>query len=148
MEIVKIGCKLPHGLTLEIGYQTHIKVDNRLVPQYKQLENYQAVTLKGSNSLIVAGAAALLNPDPGITEVPKDFWDAWLASTQGKQNIARKNGLIFVVPDDAASAKAQSIDVKALRSGLEPMDPSQLPEEVTEKPVDGRPPLTAKARAA
>lgn len=142
MEMVTIACKLPHGLTLELGYDI---INNGVV----RSDKYKTVTLKGTNSnLVIAGQPAVLNPEPGITaNVPKDFWEAWLASKAGRNHPAVKNGLVLVIPKDAGAAKELQAEVRKARSGLEPLDPSKMPEGVEELPVDGRPRLT-KAKAA
>jgi hypothetical protein len=140
METVDIAAKLPHGLVLEVGYRI---VNNGVV----RSDKYQSFTLKGWNSnLIMAGQPAVLNPEPGITKnVPKDIWDAWVASPAGKNHPALKNGLVYVIPKDQKNAEAMAQAHSVLRSGLEPLDPNKMPEGVEEAPVEGRPRLTKVA---
>lgn len=137
MEMVTIACKTPHGLVLEVGYDI---INNGVV----RSDKYKSFTLKGTNSnLVIAGQPAMLNPEPGVTpNIPKDFWEAWLASKAGKNHPAVKNGLIFVIPKDVGAAKELQTEVRKVRSGLEPLDPNKMPEGVEELPVDGRPRLT------
>lgn len=145
-EMVTIACKLPHGLIIEVGYE--IPKDDKgasIGTNIVKTDNYKAVTLKGWNSnLVMAGQPALLNPEPGVTEVPKDIWEAWVAGP-GKRHPAVRNNLIYVVRKDAPSAKDQALAARVLRSGFEPLDPNKMPEGVTEAPVDGRPRLTKSA---
>lgn len=150
-DTVTIACKLPHGLVLELGYEI---VNNGVV----RSDKYKSYVLKGTNSnLVIAGQPAILNPEPGVTpNIPKDFWDAWIAAPtkenprggQGFRHPAFKNGLIFVIPKDAGAAKELQAEVRKVRSGFEPLDPNKMPEGVTESPVDGRPRLTKPQQAA
>ena len=65
---VTVGCKLPHGLVAEVGKES--------------------VTFLGINSTELIGGH-------GITEnVPKDFWDAWVAKVS-PWFLPLKNGVIL-----------------------------------------------------
>lgn len=131
METVKIACKLPQGLQIEVGYSL---LNNGVIYGDK----YRKILLNGCNSNVIAGAPAVLNPAPGITEnVPKDVWEEWM-KTAGKKHPAVLNSLIYVVRPDAASAADQALAAKSLKSGLEPLDPTKMPKGVTEAPVSGR----------
>lgn len=139
---VTIACKLPHGLVLEVDYKI---VNNGVV----QGENYQRVTLNGTNDNnpkgLIMAPPSVLNPEPGITKgVSKDLWEEWLKKA-GKNHPAVKNHLIYVLMDDADSAADQIAASASLRSGLEPLDPTKMPEGVTEAPVIGRPVMQGKA---
>lgn len=97
---VTIGCKLPNGMVLEMG-----KFGD---------EDYKAVTVKGSNSALVHGGF-------GITEgVDASFWQAW-KKKHARLSFVQK-GLVFAV-GDLASARDHAIDMSALKTGLEPLDP-------------------------
>jgi len=148
-ETVTIACKLPHGLTIEVGYEVPRDPRGNAQPFIVKTDKYAAVTLNGWNSNLIVQAnqspIAPLHPEPGITNgVPKDLWEAWLAGA-GKRHPAVLNGLIYVVRTDAPSAKSQAADVRQRKSGLEPLDPNKMPEGITEAPVDGRPRLTKPA---
>lgn len=97
---VTVGCKLPNGLVCELG-----KFGD---------EDYKAVTLKGANDSSVVGGYGLT---PGVDAA---FWDAW------KKKHARlkfvKDGQVFAL-GDIASARDHAIDLSALKTGLEPLDP-------------------------
>ena len=62
----------------------------------------------------------------------------------GKHHPARKNGLLFVVPDDKAGAKSALRALEGRKTGFEPIDPNKLPEGVEEAPVLGREPIGSK----
>jgi hypothetical protein len=138
MRTVKIACKLPHGLTLEGGYSF---VNNTMV----KAENYFKVVLKGyhaawaeRNPLIQP--IAQLEYEPGITEIDENIWRAWCEG-QGKTHPARINGLVAELREDKASAKTQVREMVALKTGLEPLDPDKLPDEILEAKVAGRAPI-------
>jgi len=92
---VVIGCKLPHGLILELPMDTTKKV-----------------TLNGRKKALIVGA------DYAMTDVDSDFWDTWLALNG--EFPAVKSGAIFVAKNatDAAAIATETADVK---TGFEPM---------------------------
>jgi hypothetical protein len=102
---VHVGCKLPHGLVLELGK--------------KGDDNYKVVTLKGANDSRIIGGY-------GITEVSKDFWEGWMKKT-GCRLVPVKKGLIFV-EGDLDRAQAHALDHASLKTGLEQIDTAKLPK--------------------
>lgn len=145
-EFVTVACKLPSGLMIEVGFE-YPKDDRGGVmgANVTRSEGYRRFALNGSNStLVMAGQPAELNPAPGITQVPKDIWDAWVAPPakgsrggMGFRHPAVKNGLIVVVPAET-DADTVRMSLETRRSGLEPLDPNKLPADIEEAPVDGR----------
>jgi hypothetical protein len=98
--MVVVACKLPNGLICELG-----KFGD---------DKYRSVRLNGPNSNRIVG-----NTGFGLTDVSKEFWDAWLKAN-GRLEFVKK-GFVFV-HNDRASAEAEAEDRKALRTGLEPLD--------------------------
>ena len=98
-EMVTVGCKLPHGLHLDILDANKART---------------RFTVKGNNSSLVIGGF-------GITEgVPKEHFDAWMRQNKVHPSVVK--GLIF------AHAQKNSVEAMArekaeLRSGLEQIDP-------------------------
>ena len=93
-EMVTVGCKLPHGLHLDIHTAGKPKI---------------RITLKGNNSSLVIGGY-------GITEnVPKDHFDAWMK--QNKSHPAIEKDLIFAHAQKS-SVEAIALEKAELRSGL------------------------------
>lgn len=95
---VTVGCKLPHGLVAEVGKES--------------------VTFLGINSTELIGGH-------GITEnVPKDFWDAWVAKVS-PWFLPLKNGVIFAFENEkSTTAKAKEMAKQATGfEGLKPNDP-------------------------
>lgn len=104
---VTVGCKLPHGLFLDMG-------DKR-------------VTIKGVNSTSIIGGH-------GITEnVDKEFFDAWMAKNANLTFV--KAGFIFA-HEKANNAAAEAKDREANATGLEALNPDAMPKglEKADKP--------------
>jgi hypothetical protein len=94
MQTVTVGCKLPHGLHLDL--------------------NGKRVTLAGANSSSIVGGH-------GITEnVDKEFFDRWMALH--KVSAAVKNGLIFS-HEKTGNVKAEAEEKKKNKTGFEGLDP-------------------------
>lgn len=129
METVTIGCRLPQGLVLEVGYTTTIKVGNGTVPQLNRGENYARFELLGTNAQFRKTRIrmpASMSPEPYINRnVPKVVWDEWERTHRGSWLL--KSGNLFVVAhaDEAASVDAQVIDSVAKPLILSPLDPSK-----------------------
>lgn len=106
-ETVTVGCKLPHGLILDMT------VAGQPPRRFR---------VKGMNSARVIGGY-------GITQgVPKDFWDKWI-----RKNVALsfvKKGLIFA-EGDRASAIDKAKDGAKLLTGLEPINPEKPATNIT-----------------
>lgn len=96
-KIVVVGCKLPHGITLE-----------------HPMDPTKTVELKGKNKALIVGA------DYATTEVDADFWEQWAAVN--KEFPAVKSGAIFVAKS-AADIVAVARENADRKTGFEPMDP-------------------------
>ncbi len=98
---VTVGCKLPHGLHMDLG-------DKR-------------VTINGTNSAAIIGGH-------GITEgVDADFFDAWMKKNKDLPFVQR--GLIFA-SEKKADIKAQAVEKKDVKTGLERLDPKKAPKGI------------------
>lgn len=108
---VIVGCKLPHGLVMELG-----KVGD---------EKYKRHVLFGANGnskgAIVAGGF-------GITTVPADFWEQWTKKNRHLELL--KNGAVFA-QEGLEDTKAAAVATAGIRTGLEPLNPQAPPKEVT-----------------
>ena len=113
---VTVGCKLPHGLMLDIT--EHGKEGRRF-------------RVKGSNAAGIIGGFGIT---PGV---PKDLWDAW--HKQHEQLEFVRKGLIFAYEKSTdTSARAKEVGVE-LTSGMDPIDPNKKRGKIetlkTEDPV-------------
>ena len=129
-ETVSIGCKLPNGYVLEVDYKVTERVGNGSVTMLSRGEKYQRIQLGGTHEHTAAARRqgiqlpSILNPQPYVTKVPKDFWEAWVKAHPRAWVL--RSGNIFVMPTgDEASAKAALMDANARPSILQPMDPSK-----------------------
>lgn len=105
-DTVTVGCKLPHGLHLDI-----VKIG----------EPTARHTINGTNSSRIIGGY-------GITEgVPRAFWDRWLE--QAKDLAMVKNGLVFA-HKETASAIAKAKDGAGVLNSFEPIDPAKPPKGI------------------
>ena len=108
--IVVVGCKLPHGITIQLHEGSHGE-DGKPV----MVATGAAITLKGRNASNVIGGH-------GLTDVPADFWEAW--TRQNATFAPLKAGLIFAEPRrDRAMDRA--VDQESARTGSEAIDPDK-----------------------
>lgn len=102
-KMVVVGCKLPNGLICELG-----KAGD---------ENYKRVVLNGANSSQIIGGY-------GLTSVDEDFIQAWLEKFSWLDCVKQK--LIFVQSNEA-EASAQALDTSGRKTGLERLNPDEIP---------------------
>lgn len=146
-ETVMIGCRLPHGLKLEVGYKTTRKgSEGKVFMNYERLENYATFVLKGTNEHVQsARASGILLPSVGVPQpfinknVPKDLWTQWIKEQGGARCWYLKSGNLFVVPNgEEASAQAMVIDLITTQAPLAPLNISI--DKATGKMADPRAP--------
>jgi hypothetical protein len=131
-ETVIIGCKLPNGLVLEIGYEL-----NATGAQIKS-ESYERVVIKGWNAHAEpmriqlakaksdSGVPHGMNTQPFLNRgVPKDFWVKWKESH--KRSWLLKNEILFeVAGGDEASAALRVVEGDKTPKIFEPIDRSKV----------------------
>lgn len=133
---VTVACKLPHGLVLRVfefeetqepvmGGGT--RTAKRAVQRGPRVVINGNATDRGPNprlKQVVDGTGA--NPGYALTHnVDKDFFDAWLKQNADSDVVVNK--LIFAAsqPDRVADKAREMV---AIKSGLEPVDPANLPK--------------------
>ena len=128
---VLVGCRFPAGLVLRLftfadqkevlpgGRTQSVKV---AVPTPAK-----EVRLKGSanRESIVAQD---LRGRYGVTEVPSDFWEAWVKQ-QGPDSDLINNHIVFAA-ENAADLKAMNREIGKEPTGLEPLDPKNPGERL------------------
>lgn len=130
-EMVQVGCRLPNGMVLEVGFTVNDEGKGGApFAMYRKGRDYKAVTLRGLNqrSLIrdaknkpITVAPAQIDREPLINSIPKDFWDRW--KKENSEQWALTSGQIFEVPKgDGTAVKAVTIDARAKSPNIfEPM---------------------------
>jgi hypothetical protein len=129
-ETVIIGCKLPNGLVLEVGYE--------ISPTGAQIKSsdYQRIVIKGWNAhseemrrqLIAvksdAGVPHALNTRPFLNRnIPKEFWTRWVS--EHKRSWLLKNEILFEANDEASAALRVSEADKTPKV-FEPIDRNKI----------------------
>lgn len=137
---VYVGCKLPHGLKLQLcaareerenvmgGGARTFQIFRR-TPNVVRLKGVALEKGQRPNWLIVNGAA--------ITKVPARFWQQWLEQNHSEENPNPLivNGILFA-RDSMDAVRGESRDMRAVRSGFEPIDPNSF--DAKGKPTDPR----------
>ena len=99
---VTVGCKLPHGLVLELGEKS--------------------VVLNGANSSNIIGGY-------GLTEgVDAAFFDAWMEKHEAMPFV--RNQLVFAQAT-SANAKAEATEKANEKTGFEGMTQKDMPKGMT-----------------
>lgn len=130
-EVVTVYCKLPNGLQLQLHGMQDI---HEPVMGGGSRATQKAYPIGARH--LVYGFARRIEKAPdhqiiggyGITpNVPKDFWDAWIA--QNALHDAVVNKLLFAhVKHDHATGQAK--EQAELKSGLEPIEPTNAPRGI------------------
>jgi hypothetical protein len=127
---VTVGCKLPHGLMLQL-YRMEEHQEPVMAGGYRKVrravQDRPPVRLNGFARYLGQDVAHSIIMGTGITHgVDADFFAEWMLQNEDSDVV--KKGLIFsqIKPSEI---EAQARDHKSLKSGLEPIDPSNLPPE-------------------
>lgn len=134
METVAIGCKLPNGYVLEVGYTVTERGGpnpNGVITKLSRAENYRRFKVLGTHAHTAELRAkgmrmpSILNPQPFITNVPKDLWEQWCKDHRRAWVLT--SGQLFEVKDAAKpeNVKAAVLDAQGRPSILTPLDPSK-----------------------
>lgn len=135
-ETVIIGCRLPSGITLEVGLQTREENDDgKLVTMVKRLDNYERIVLKGwhhHNTTGLQMPAGVQSDRPFLNRgVNKAAWEQW--KKEHARSWLLKNNILF---EAANEADAQ---VKAMDASQAPMILAPIKLAGNKPTVDGKP---------
>jgi hypothetical protein len=108
MATVTVGCKLPHGLIIDV--------------------EGKKVKLNGANTSLVIGGY-------GLTPVEKDFFDAWLKLSAN--TVVVKRGLIFA-QETQTKARDQAKEQAEVKSGLEGLNPEKPAPGIKPEKYEGK----------
>jgi len=132
---VWVECKLPNGIVLyrekdakaPTGQKVRAEVEKLALDENGRIKTTaNVVRLNGANSSRVIGGH-------GLTEVPADFWEEWLATHQDFEPL--KNGMIKAQPTRERAA-AQALDEQKMPTGFEPIDPNKPGRGLAPVPKD------------
>ena len=126
-EQVTVALKHPHGIVMQLYRMVESEETtmggSRTIKRAERVG--EPITLNG---YLTKGAKTPLVSADGefaYTSVPKDFWDTWIVQNKDLELV--KRGLVFAhVSEKVAADKAK--ERHDLKSGLEPLDPSNLPK--------------------
>lgn len=131
---VTVACKVPNGLIMRV-----FEMIDTVEPSPMGARNIKKAQQVGKD-IRIKGATT---PTPntmnynqlmhgyGITQgVPKDVWDKWVKDNADSAIV--QNKLIFAFEDpNQTFARAAKQRKEGLKSGLEPLDPFNLPKGIT-----------------
>lgn len=123
MALIKVGCKLPHGLILELGYRLE-KISGNIIKD----DTYRRIVLNGTNSNLIQGAPAQRVQAPGITFVDESDFDAWMKKNNALGFV--KAGMIYKIASEA-EGQAIALDLGSQKTGFEPLDSKAMPKGVS-----------------
>jgi hypothetical protein len=122
--LIHVACKLPWGITLEIFEDTPLQATPGVSPlAFKPPATKAKVTLRGANSVRNDFTLRALSQEfypYGVTQVPADFWDQWIARNRDLAFV--RNGFVFAL-DRERELVAEAKQRESERTGLEPLKP-------------------------
>jgi hypothetical protein len=138
-EFVTVACKVPNGLRLRLHTmeETTEQVMGGGSRKVKVARHTGDVVVINGNShpQNAAPRAQIVDGlDNGYAltpNVPKAFWGQWLE--QNKNIDMVRNGLVFA-HDEHRSVEAEAREKKDVRSGMERLDPKDLPKTIQAVP--------------
>jgi hypothetical protein len=136
--LVTVACKIPNGLLLRIFKMALAR--EQTPTGYRDIERAEQV----GDIVKINGPALPFGQDPEYVvvggyaltpNVNKDFFDEWLR--QNKDHEAVKANLIFA-HSNRAVVSDRAREQRAVRSGLEPLNPDRIVRNGKSMPVDPR----------
>lgn len=136
---VVVACKHPQGVILRMfekeTYQEPTQTGSRDTERYRPIPDKTWV-IRGTYVASAGQAynrknsavAELLPGGYALTHgVPKEIWDNWLHYNRNTRMV--RNHVIFAMPSMTAAA-AEAKKLRAVKSGLEPLDPDKPAERM------------------
>lgn len=131
MATVTVGCKLPNGLYLR-AFRMVTRTEAVLgggVREYQIAEPIgEPVKINGYAAPFGMAPDAPISGGYALTSgIDEDLWNSWLEANKDSDLV--RNNLIFA-SGRADHAQGRGREQAALRSGLEPLDPNNLPKGI------------------
>lgn len=128
---VIVGCKIPNGIVLQLstfestqepvmgGGHRDVKIGRKVGEKY---------VVKGPSTpfgmvprYLVAGGYAL------TSGIPREFWDEWVKQNHDADIVRRQ---LVIAHSTMEDVERQCLDNEKLLTGLEPIDPNNLPRGI------------------
>jgi hypothetical protein len=131
-----VACKIPNGLVIQV-YGTEPWQEPVMGGGHRTVQ--RAFVRQDMGRAVLNGPARKLGKDMpheirngvGLTHgVDADLFNAWLEQNKDQEYV--KKGLVFAHAKPA-EVHAQAKDTRSVKSGLEPIDPNNMPEEFRRK---------------
>lgn len=128
-DVVMVGCKLPHGLIMEIPEPGTMDSINPTTGEVMKIQGRKPAPvgkryiLKGANSMRRNDKAMGQFPY-GITPIPRAFWERWLARYKDADFVTK--GFVFAedtMRDAQASAKEKLPELTGMEAMAQEKDP-------------------------
>lgn len=132
--LVTVACKIPNGLLLQV-FQMEDAQEPVMGGGWKTVKR---ATRVGASVKLNGPAVAYGKPMPhdirygvGLTYgVDADFYNAWAEQNKGSDFIVKR---LVYAHAKGSEVEAQSKDQVSIKSGLEAVDPQNLPDEFKRK---------------
>jgi len=131
-ETVTVASKLPWGLHMQIydfrtEYEAVMGGGSREFKMARPRHGAKTYTIKGNSyNKTMGDNGKQIEAGYAVTHgIPKAFWEEWLSQNREADYIV--NGMIFA-HQEYASVAAEAKEKEAIKSGLERLDPRNLPK--------------------
>lgn len=140
-ETVTIGCRLPSGVTLEVGLQTLEKnSEGKYFTMVKRLDNYERIVLKGwhhHNTTGLQMPAGMKSEVPYLNRnVSKAAWEEWKA--KHPRSWLLSHDILFEAANEA-DAQVKALDAAQAPSILAPIKLVKNKDGEERPFIDGKP---------
>lgn len=134
--VVTIACKLPHGIILHRSEITTVS-EPVLGGGFREVKQSvrvgEGVRINGVAVPVGEAPKALMVGGYALTSgVDADFWAAWMKDHKDSDIV--RNGLIFA-HEKQAMVEGFAKEGAARKSGLEPLDPKNLPKNIGQRGI-------------
>lgn len=128
---VVVGCKIPNGLVLQLstfeqtaepvmgGGHRDVRVGRKIGDKY--VIRGTSIPFGQVPKYLMVGGYAL------TSGIPEDFWQQWLEQNKDSDIVRRE---LIVAHPQMESLEDHCRDNESLRTGLEPIDPQNLPRGI------------------
>ena len=134
-DMVSVGCKAPNGFVLNLD---RYEITDKARGLVQRKDGGALVTLRGTAYKVGKEMPPVVRGGYAITEVPKDFWDAWIAQHRDFGPVV--DGLIYCesTEDRAVDRSADQAEVAQMFAPLSDKDIKEMGVEEEEERAKSR----------